>query len=162
MATKKPTELKVSTDEEKLDRELDQAAETLQQKAGVTDQKDAEIAELRKQLEQARRESAGYRTGNDRQRVEDAIREAEAAGIDPWDVTISVRAPVRTDTSEKSYWCCVNSRSVQIPADDRYHEMKLPFASNLVNMIHAENYAKRFADEQIQEYDPITNPHPVN
>ena len=35
----------------------------------------------------------------------------------------------------------------------------LPFAEALVNMIRAEEHAQHFADEEIQVYDPVTNPH---
>ena len=162
MATKKPTELKVTTEEEQLDQEISKTAAALQKKADQIADKDAEIAKLKEQLEIARRESAGYRSGNDLQRVEAAIQKAIEDGVSPWEVKISVRSPIRTDTNEKSYWLCINSQSCQVPADDRYHDLKLPFASALVNMIQAEEFARNYADNEIKAYDPIMNPHPVN
>ena len=159
MASKKSTaELKLPEEKEevKLDAEIEQTAA----KADEIAQKDAEIAALRKQLERVQLENVNYRTGNDFQRVAQAEKECEEKGIDPWTVSIPVRVPVRTDTNEKHYWLCVNSRPIQIPANDQYQEMKLPFASALMNMLNAEKYAQSFADAEIQVYDPISNPHP--
>ena len=74
-------------------------------------------------------------------------------------IHLCVRVPERRDTTEKSYWLCVNGRSVQLPANNQYQEMKLPFAEALMNALKADRFAQQFADTQIQVYDPITNPH---
>ena len=118
------------------------------------------IAKLEAQLAAERAKSAGYRSGNDAQLVEKAIQEAIAEGKDPWDVMISVRVPERRDTNEKSYWFMVNGRSVALPANNQYQEMRLPFAETLMNTLKADKFAQNFADNSIQVYDPITNPHP--
>lgn len=152
MAVKKNAELK-----EKEELELETAEEVNGAKA---EDKDQEIARLKAELAAAQRQSAGYRAGKDAQVVEQAIQDCIAAGKDPWTETISVRVPERRDTTEKSYWICVNGRSVQIPANNQYQEMKLPFAEALMKALQADRHAQRFADEEVQVYDPITNPHP--
>ena len=155
MATKRNAELKVPEDQEleetvkKSDRPLDEAAA-----------KDAEIARLRAELAAAQKQSEGYRAGRDADVVQQAIEAAIAAGVDPWTVKVSVRVPERRDTTEKSYWICVNSRSVQLPANNQYQEMRLPFAEALMNTLQADRFAQNFADNVVQVYDPITNPHP--
>ena len=121
--------------------------------------KDAEIERLKAELAAVQQQNAGYRAGRDADVVAKAIESALAEGKDPWTVTVSVRVPERSDTTEKSYWLCVNGRTVQLPANNQYQEMKLPFAEALMNALHADRYAKKFADNQIQVFDPITNPH---
>lgn len=148
MATKKNAEL---------NEEMEQAAGKSE---AQTETKDAEIARLKAELEAAKRQSAGYRAGKDAEVVEQAIQDCIAAGKDPWKETVSVRVPERRDTTEKSYWLCVNGRSVQLPANNQYQDMKLPFAEALMKTLQADRHAQRFADEEIQVYDPITNPHP--
>ena len=126
----------------------------------AADDRDARIAELEARLKAAEQKAEGYRAGNDYQVVQHAIQEALDAGLDPWTVKVSVRVPERRDTTEKSYWIMVNGRSVQIPADNKYQEMALPFAEQLINQLQADRYAQHFAENDIQVYDPITNPHP--
>ena len=46
----------------------------------------------------------------------------------------------------------------QVPANDKYFEMALPFAETLVNMVWAENFSNDYIDG-IEDYDPVTNPH---
>ena len=152
MATKKNAELK---ENEALG--LETAGSAAEAK---TADKDQEIARLKAELAAAQKQSAGYRAGKDAQIVEQAILDCIEAGKDPWAETISVRVPERRDTTEKSYWICVNGRSVQIPANNQYQEMKLPFAEALMKTLQADRHAQRFADETVQVYDPITNPHP--
>ena len=155
MASKKPTEEKpVITDQQPQTDEKSAAA------AKAQEAKDARIAELEARLAAAERQAAGYRAGNDAQIVQQAIKEALAEGKDLWDVKVSVRVPERRDTTEKSYWIMVNGRSVQIPANNQYQEMRLPFAEALMNQLKADKYAQQFADNEIQVYDPFTNPHP--
>jgi hypothetical protein len=149
MATKKNAETNVPEELEKVQQDL---------KSEALD-KDAEIAKLRAQLAAAQRQNEGYRKGKDAEIVEQASKDAIARGVDPWTVMVSVRVPERRDTTEKSYWLCVNGRSVQLPANNQYQEMKLPFAEALMNTLQADRFAQKFADTQIQVYDPITNPH---
>ena len=149
MATRKNAEQTAKTE----DQELMAAAQPVE-----TD-KDAEIERLKAELAKAQKQSAGYRAGNDAQIVQQAIKEALAEGRDPWTVTVSVRVPDRRDTTEKSYWIMVNGRSAQIPANNKYQEMKLPFAEALMNALQADRFAQHFAENEIQVYDPITNPN---
>lgn len=130
--------------------------------AKLTEQEEMQkkIAELEAKLAAERARSAGYRAGNDAEVVEKAIQDAIAEGKDPWEVTVSVRVPERRDTNEKSYWFMVNGRSVALPANNQYQEMRLPFAETLMNTLKADKFAQNFADNSIQVYDPITNPHP--
>lgn len=121
----------------------------------------AEQAELK--AEQAERKAAsqlGYRVESDKEVVRKAIEQAIAEKKDPWTVKVSVRAALRTDTNDPNYWLCVNQRSMALPADDKYHELPLPFAECLVNTIHAARFVREYADKNIQVYDPYTNPHP--
>ena len=154
MATKKNAELK--------EPETDMLEETAKKSEEPAEEaaKDAEIARLKAELAAAQRQSASYRRGNDADVVQQAIQACLEEGTDPWDIRISVRVPERRDTTEKSYWICVNGRSVQLPANNQYQEMRLPFAEALMNTLQADRHAQRFADEQIQVYDPISNPHP--
>ena len=151
MATKKNAETKAPEE-----LELEQA--DVKSAAPAAD-KDAEIAKLKAQLAALQQQNEGYRAGRDADVVAKASEEAQAAGVDPWTVKVSVRVPERRDTTERSYWICVNGRSVQLPANNQYQEMRLPFAEALMNALQADRYAQQFADQQIQVYDPITNPN---
>lgn len=155
MATKKNAELKAQDE-----MELEQPAG--KSEAPTAADKDAEIARLKAQLAAVQQQNAGYKAGNDAEVVAKAIEETLAAGRDPWNETVSVRVPERSDTTEKSYWLCVNGRTVQLPANNQYQEMKLPFAEALVNALQADRHARHFADNKVQVYDPITNPHKEN
>ena len=86
-----------------------------------------------------------------------SVKAAEE-GKDPWGIMISIRAPRRPAKEDPFYWLSVNGRTLQVPANDKYFEMALPFAACLTEMIAAEWFANDFADS-IEEYDPITNPH---
>ena len=126
----------------------------------ASDEMQERIAKLEAQLAAERAKSAGYRRGNDAEVVEKAIQEAIAEGKDLWEMRVSVRVPERRDTNEKSYWIMVNGRSVQLPANNQYQEMRLPFAEALMNTLKADRFAQNFAENAIQVYDPRTNPHP--
>ena len=130
------------------------------QRTAANDEMQERIAKLEAQLAAERAKSAGYRSGNDAQVVEKAIQDAIAEGKDLWEVMVSVRVPERRDTNEKSYWIMVNGRSVQIPANNQYQELRLPFAEALMNTLKADRFAQNFAENDIQVYDPHTNPHP--
>lgn len=116
------------------------------------------IEKLNNELTTERSKAAVPRK-TDKARVNEAIRQALAEGKDPWDVKIPVRARPRQGTTEKHYWLGVNGRFLALPADDRYYELALPFAENLVNAMDAENFVKEYADKNIQVYDLISNPH---
>ena len=88
-----------------------------------------------------------------------ACEQADRDGVDPWTVKISVLAP-RIGKGEDSFWLCVNGKSMQVPANDRYFELALPWADDLVEEIRARYRAADFADS-IQVYDPKENPHPA-
>lgn len=133
------------------------AADVPKQKA---DAKDQRIAELEAQLAAAQRMTAAFQTGNDAETVRLECERCVKEGIDPWTVEVSIRVPERRDCNDKSYWGCVNGRPFAVPANNMYQKMKLPFAACIVDMLEADRKAQAFADNEIQVYDPITNPHP--
>ena len=51
-------------------------------------------------------------------------------------------------------------KSVQVPANDRYYELALPFAQCMVDEIAARTRAADYADK-IEVYDPVLNPKPA-
>lgn len=151
MATKRKSDL---VEEEVLKTEMaEMAAEAAEE---AQDPRDAEIAKLKEELSLMK--GGGMK---DADRVEALARETAEKGLNPWDVKVSVRVPRRPVGEDSSYWVNVNDRSAQIPANDQIQEMKLPFAEVLMNHLKAENAARDFADN-IQVYDPVSNPHPVN
>jgi len=121
--------------------------------------KDAEIARLKAELEEANRRATYATPKSERERVAEMSRKAAEEGLDPWSVKIAMRIPRRPPTQDPWYWINVNGRSAQIPANDQVQELKLPWAEVLVNMLNAEDAAQDFADS-IKMYDPKTNPHP--
>lgn len=122
----------------------------------------AELEALRKENERLKQNSvAAYgATGarSDYERVQDACKKAAEAEADSWGIKISVRAPRRPAKEDPFYWLSVNGRTLQVPANDKYFDMPLPFAACLMDMIQAEWFANDYADS-IEEYDPVTNPH---
>lgn len=122
----------------------------------------AELEKLRKENERLRQNSvaaygaAGARS--DYERVQDACRKAAEEGADSWNIKISIRAPRRPAKEDPFYWLSVNGRTIQVPANDKYFDLALPFAACLTDMIQAEWFANDYADS-IEEYDPVTNPH---
>ena len=164
MATKKNPELKVPENE---DKELEAVAEKSEQIAKKAAESDAEmqkklqaqaaeIEKLKAQLAQNNRPT--NRTQNDAEVVRQAAQEAAEKGLDPWDVKVTVRVPHRQRNEDPWYWVNINGRAAQIPADDRYQEMALPFAETLLNSLEAERMAAEYQDG-IEVYDPVTNPH---
>ena len=95
---------------------------------------------------------------SDIERVQEACRSAAEKGLDSWEVKISVRAPRRPAKEDPFYWLSVNGRTIQVPANDKYYELPLPFAACLTDMIAAEWLAADYSDS-IENYDPVTNPH---
>ena len=151
MATKKSP---VPQGEEQL---LEQPAEEAQQEAGGDAQlkaQEKEIERLRAQIAQMKRRPAQ----NDAEVVKEATRQAAESGVDPWTVTVNIRSPRRPGREDPWYWLSVNGKSVQIPADDRRYDVKLPWAEALMNSLEAERYAAEFQDN-IEVFDPVTNPH---
>ena len=134
-----------------------------QEQIAQLEKKSAETEVLKRELAEAKaREQAmaSRRSMTDRQVADRAMQECLEKGIDPWTVTVPVRAKIRRDTNEKQYWGAVNGRTYAVPADDQYHEMKLPHAFDLLNTMHADRFVEEFAEKNIQMYDPKMNPHP--
>jgi ferredoxin-thioredoxin reductase catalytic subunit len=157
MASKKTPEQKPELSMETPDAEAAEAMAAAAEAKAAEQQ--AEIERLKKALAEAQK-NGGYRKQSDREIVKEAIDQALAEGKDLWNETVSIRVRPRKDTNEKQYWCSVNGRTMAVPADDKYHEMRLPFAECLVNAMHAEQFVEEYADRKIQVYDPISNPHP--
>lgn len=124
----------------------------------------AEIARLKEENETLRKNSvhssSPYGSGSDRERVAKACQEAAEKNLDPWKIKISVLAQ-RIGKGEDSYWLCVNGQSLQVPANDRYYEMALPFAQCMVDEIGARHRAEDYIDS-IEVYDPKDNPKPAD
>ena len=161
MATKKNAAQEAPVNEE----EILEAAEAVQEP-----EPDPQMLAMQKEIERLKKENeqlkvnsvfAASPTGgeSDSERVYKACEQASKAGKDPWDVKISVQAQ-RIGKGEDSYWLCVNGRIMQVPANDRYYDLELPFAQCLVDEIRSRYRAADFADG-IQVYDPENNPHPV-
>ena len=157
MATKKSSTPVLETpvdEEEKLEKERDEK----QQMANM----EAELAALKAENERLKKSSiaaygpAGAKSDHDR--VQEACKAAAEAGLDSWNETISIRAPRRPAKEDPFYWLSVNGRTMQVPANDKYFDLPLPFAACLTDMVAAEWFANDFADS-IEEYDPVTNPH---
>lgn len=137
-------------DEEQL---LEQQAEETQPKVNGTAEMQAEIEKLRAQIAAMQKRPAQ----NDAELVKAASLEAAEKGVDPWSITVNVRAPRRPGKEDPWYWLNVNGLSVQVPADDRRYDLKLPWAECLMNSLDAENRAADYQDS-LEVYDPITNP----
>ena len=122
------------------------------------------LAELEKENAQLKKNSvyspSPFGGAQDFERVKAACQQAAEDGADPWGIKISVNAP-RIGKGEDSYWLCVNGRTIQVPANDRYFELALPFADCLVDEIENRKRANDYIDS-IQVYDPDSNPKPAN
>ena len=156
MATKrKPAETET---EEQL---LEQPAEETQPEGDPSEKlkaQQAEIEKLKAQLAAAQQQAKPGARQNYAEVVRKACEEAVKAGVDLWTVTVNIRSPRRPGKEDPWYWLNVNGRSVQIPADDKYYEIKLPWAEALINSLEAERKAADYQD-QLEVYDPVTNPH---
>ena len=115
----------------------------------------AEIEKLKAQLAAMQTRPVAQ---NDAEVVRAACREAAEKGVDPWQIKVNVRAPRRPGKEDPWYWLNVNGLSVQIPADDRYHSLKLPWACVLVDLLRYEKASLDYQDS-LEVYDPETNPH---
>ena len=119
----------------------------------------AEIEALKKQLAaKAPARRVGGSTETDYDRVHRIERETAEAGEDPWNVMIEVLVPHREKSEDPWYWVNVNGRSAQIPANDRYQEMRLPWACVLVDLLKYEKTSIDYQDS-LEVFDPETNPH---
>jgi hypothetical protein len=125
------------------------------------DRMQQELERLRKENEALKKNSVAASTPfggkSDYERVQEACEAAAAAGKDAWTEKISIRAPRRPAKEDPWYWLSINGRTIQVPANDKYFELALPFAEALVNMITSEYRASDYI-ESIEDYDPITNP----
>lgn len=158
MASKKIPDQEKQTAETAPEKAQDLVQAAMTDPAQIAMEQQAEIERLKKELEAERSKTSAHRK-TDKETVQEAAERAIAEGKDPWDVKVAVRARPRTGTTEKHYWMGVNGRFLAVPADDRYHEMALPFAECLVNAMNAETFVKDYADREIKVYDLITNPH---
>ena len=141
------------------EKELENLEATEQEpvKENETAKLQAEIAALKAQLEQSKK-PAGRNAESDFDRVHNAEAECVLSGTDPWGVEIDVLVPHREKTEDPWYWVSVNGRTVQIPANDRYQKMRLPFACVLVDTLAAQRRSIEYQDS-LEVFDPETNPH---
>lgn len=148
---------------------LEEIAEVPQGK-GPLDEPDPQMLAMQKEIERLKKENEQLKVNSvfsaspmggesDCERVQRACEAAAKAGKDPWDIKISVQAS-RIGKGEDSYWLCVNGKSMQVPANDRYYDLALPLAQCLVDEIRSRTRAADYVDS-IQVYDPKENPHPV-
>lgn len=151
MATKKPAEVQTE--------ELEQQAEV---PADRNEDLRAEYERLKKQLEELQKQQAARRPGgggeSDYDRIHRIEKEALAEGKDLFEVTAGLIVPHKAPSEDPWYWINVNGRSVQIPANDEWQEMRLPFAIVLVDTLRSEKRAAAYKDS-LEVFDPVTNPH---
>lgn len=161
MATREKTETKEP--EKNQDAAMNEMLQTMQQLKAELDGLKGELDKEKAENEILRRNSvhssSPMGSESDYERVRRTCEEAAKKELDPWKIKISVLAP-RIGKGEDSYWLCVNGKSIQVPANDRYYELALPFAQCLTDEVRARYRAADFADS-IQVYDPKENPHPV-
>lgn len=139
-------------EEQLLEQQAEEAQPEVNESAKVKAQQ-AEIEKLRAQIAAMQKRPAQ----NDAELVRTASLEAAEKGVDPWNITVNVRSPRRPGKEDPWYWLNVNGLSVQVPADDRRYDLKLPWAECLMNSLDAENHAADYQDS-LEVYDPITNP----
>lgn len=161
MATKKNAE----KEPEVITEEIEQVKEP-----GPLEQPDPQMLAMKAEIERLKKENEELRINSisngspaggasDYERVKKASEKAAREGIDPWTVKIGVVAP-RLGKGEDSFWLCVNGRTMQVPANERYYELALPLAECLVEEVRNRHRAEDYADT-IQVFDPKENPHPV-
>lgn len=154
MATNKKTATPVNEPEIEEKQEI-QEEPTRKATAKETEMAE-EIARLKAQLAQSRPKAGSMKSDFDR--VKEVSEQVAAEGKDPWEVTVEVMVPHREKTEDPWYWINVNGLSVQIPANDRYQELKLPWANMLVDMLRAEKRSLDYQDS-LEVFDPVVNPH---
>lgn len=160
MATKraKTEEPKLTLDNPEKDEEFEEIRDEVEETAEKLN-KDAEIERLKAELKKAK-SLIPIAVGSEKEMVRKLTEEAAADGTDPWTVMVEIRVPRRPEKEDPWYWVCINGRSAQIPANDKIQKMKLPFAEVLLSQLKAEDDLRDFLDN-VQVYDPVTNPHPV-
>ena len=160
MATRKTTPAVTTPEETMQEAREEEARDAMQQKQNEISKKDAIIEDLKRQLAEAKKPApaAGGNRESDYDRVHRIERETIEAGEDPWSVKVAVLAPHREKTEDPFYWINVNGMSVQVPADDRYHDLKLPWACVLVDLLRYEKASLDYQDS-LEVFDPETNPH---
>lgn len=160
MATKrtKTEEPKLTLDNPEVDEEFEDIREEVNETAEKLD-KDEEIRRLKAELEKTKA-MIPIAVGSEKEAVRKLTEQAAAEGTDPWTVTVKIRVPRRPEKEDPWYWVNINGRSAQIPANDKMQEMKLPFAEVLLSQLKAEDDLRDYLDN-VQVYDPVTNPHPV-
>lgn len=140
-------EMETVTGEEPAEEPGKDAAETLAE----------ENARLKAQIEALKKSAAGGKE-SDYDRVHRIEAECVAAGVDLFTVEVEVLVPHREKTEDPYYWISVNGRTVQIPANDRYQKMRLPFALVLVDTLKYERHSADYQDS-LEVFDPVDNPH---
>ena len=114
------------------------------------DAKDAEIEKLKAELEKAKSRAAYVGPKAEQRRIQQLAVEAAEENEDPWTIFVEVRVPKRPATEDPWYWININNRTVQIPANDKVQEMKLPFALALLDMLAAEDKTQDYIDEEMR------------
>ena len=151
-------------------QEAPETVETVEEIAEETQAPDPQMLAMQKEIERLKKENADLKKNSiyssspmgsegDYERVKRACEQAAKDGVDPWTLKISVLAQ-RIGKGEDSYWLSVNGKQMQVPANDRYYELPLPWADCLVEEIRSRYRAADFTDS-IQNFDPKDNPHPV-
>ena len=81
--------------------------------------------------------------------IDDGVEEEESEGYisDVWEEYEEVYVPRHGRGQEPNFFISVNDRTVQIPADGKYHRMRKPFADILRMSIEAEAAADKYAEE---------------
>ncbi len=160
MATKKnTTEPEILNEDAAKEAEMQNQQMLANMQAELKALKEANAA-MKKENEELRKNSvyapSPYGSAGDYERVMEACQKAADQNLDPWKIKISVKAP-RIGKGEDSYWLSVNGRTIQVPANEKYFELALPFAQCLVDEIRNRNRANDYIDS-IENFDPETNP----
>lgn len=159
MATKRKTAEEIREEETGVDE-----VQVPEEMAEVTaaDAKDLEIAKLKAEISRMKEQSkTPFTPGSriDMQRIQMLAEEAAESGTDPWSIQVDIRVPRKAGQGDDDFWLNVNGISVQVPANGEVQKLKLPWALVLMGSVEAEERALDFTDN-IQNYDPVSNPKP--
>ena len=158
MASKKTNPAPETNNELDQEAQAEEARDSLQAKVNEISKKDAIIEDLKRQLEAAKKPFARSSSNEtDYDKVHRIEKETAEAGIDPWTVKVDVLVPHREKSEDPWFWLNVNGQSVQVPANDRYQALKLPWACVLVDLLKYESFSMDYQDS-LEVYDPETNP----
>lgn len=108
----------------------------------------AQVATLMAELKAVKEEAA-------KAEPEEAAEET-AEHEDEWEIYEEVYVPRHGRGQEPNFFISVNDRTVQIPADGKYHRMRRPFAEVLRMSIEAEAAAEKYADEVPHDAAPAS------